>query len=167
MNHYKGLVGAVLCMISMNTYAKKKSKKVVQKKTAPIVTVVAPNPAPETTRCPVVKVINNITPEMTTYKHWTKDYTPTTFEVRVNGESLAHNEQKEIPVQDNVPLKVTYKYSFLNGYRTGEKEETFTVSPAITEPIALEFSWKSSPEHVSLRRIAPNNGTSKVKEVAQ
>lgn len=167
MNYTRVMIAAMMCMAIGGMNAKKRlpvPKKPVARiavATPPAVSVAQVAPQPRVT------VINNITPEMTTYPHWTKDYTPTTFEISVNGETLNPLEQKEIVVKDNAPLKVSYKYSFLNGYRTGEKEESFTVSPDITEPISLEFSWKSSPEHVSLKRITPVNHVAHVKEIVQ
>ena len=62
------------------------------------------------------------------------------FQLHVNDITLKPGEQKQIDIVDDM-LKVTYTYSFLNGYKKGTKEITFKVQP-MQDDLKIKFSWQ-------------------------
>jgi hypothetical protein len=101
--------------------------------------------APAISREVIVK--NSITPTMLAYAHWTGTYSPTLFEIEVNGSRLEQDAQTKIALDQNNNFTVSYRYSFMNGYKTGARKVTFSVKPENNIPenniIELGFSWKN------------------------
>jgi len=95
-----------------------------------------------------ITVKNSITPAMLSYAHWTGTYSPSVFEIEVNGTPLAQGAQTVIPLDKDNSFAVSYHYSFMNGYKTGARKVTFSVDPEKSEPekhgiVELGFSWKN------------------------
>lgn len=90
------------------------------------------------TRTIVVK--NGITRKMLGYSHWTGTYRPTTFVIDIDGNPLGQNEEQSVTIKNN-RLTVSYRYSFMKGYRTGARNITFIVDPEATT-VTLTFAWK-------------------------
>lgn len=106
---------------------------------------------PTTTPIPLnrLTIKNNITQEMLSYKHWSrkKPYTPSTFELTINGTIIT--PEQEITIENtNEPLYIGYRYIFMNGVRTGEREIPVTLQTT-TKTVNITFSWHD-PNHVIL-----------------
>jgi|GEM_PF-2280504 len=99
-----------------------------------------------------VTVQNNITKSMLTYSHWTGRYKPTTFAISINGKPLEQEQSHTIPMRNN-RITIFYRYSFMNGYRTGARNITFVVDPDVNS-LSLTFSWKNK-WHVLLDHASP------------
>jgi hypothetical protein len=92
-------------------------------------------------------VKNGITPAMLSYSHWTGTYSPTLFEIEVNDSPLEQGAQTSITLDQDNNFTVSYRYSFMNGYKTGARKVTFSVAPEKLDTqeqlIELGFSWKN------------------------
>jgi hypothetical protein len=88
-----------------------------------------------------IKIYDDITDAMLSYKHWTGRYTPTFFELAVNG-TLFQDTQDPLSIQviDSL-LMIRYTYEFMNGRRGGSKEVTFQLDEQCDE-FHITFSWK-------------------------
>lgn len=88
-----------------------------------------------------ITIKNGITPKMLAYSHWTGKYKPTTFSVSVDGHSLTEDNEFPVDITDN-KLTVTYRYSFMKGYKTGARSINFKVDPEATT-VDITFAWKN------------------------
>lgn len=86
-----------------------------------------------------VRVTNNIEQSMLTYKHWTGKYEPSTFVMKIDGQTIEQDKEYDIIVTDNI-LKVRYDYSFINGMRKGAKIIKFQLEKNAVD-LLITFSW--------------------------
>ena len=86
-----------------------------------------------------VKVTNNIEQSMLTYKHWTGKYEPSTFVMKIDGQTIEQDKEYDIIVTDNI-LEVRYDYSFINGIRKGAKIIKFQLEKNAVD-LLITFSW--------------------------
>jgi hypothetical protein len=99
-----------------------------------------------------ITIQNDITHKMITYKHWTGSYTPSIFDVSINGQILKEGEKRSITIHDN-KLIISYRYSFMKGYRVGARNITFKVNPE-AQLLSITFAWKNK-WHVLLDQASP------------
>jgi len=89
-----------------------------------------------------ITIHNGIEKKMLGYKKFGTHY-PTSFKLLVGSTVIEQNSSTTALIKNN-ELVVQYNFEFMNGYRKGAKEVTFTLKPE-TESISLGFNWKGSP----------------------
>lgn len=99
-----------------------------------------------------ITIKNGITPQMLKYKHWTGTYTPTFFEILIDGKVVPEGDEVSVSIEDNI-LVVAYRYSFMNGYKTGARKVVFKVNE-MSSTVNLAFSWKTK-WHVLTEQAEP------------
>lgn len=87
-----------------------------------------------------VEIQNSIDDTMTTYSHWTGNYTPD-FSISINDQTLEKGKSQKVAVQDN-QLAIRYHYNFVKGVCTGSKIVTFNIEPKL-DKLSVTFSWKN------------------------
>lgn len=88
-----------------------------------------------------ISVENNITPEATSYTHWTGTYTPK-FYVQINETQLSEGLNKNVIVENN-ELTVSYRAKFPYGYSS--KDSYVTEIKQTTQTITVDFDWHRKP----------------------
>ncbi|MCX5925577.1 MAG: hypothetical protein NT124_04775 [Candidatus Dependentiae bacterium] len=107
-----------------------------------------------TPESPKIIIKNGITKKMLSYKHWTGKYTPSIFTIKVNDTPIMEGDELAVTLHNN-RFTVSYRYSFMNGYRTGARSITFIVNPNSTA-INLSFNWKNK-WHVLCDQASPES----------
>lgn len=124
-----------------NSLCKDVIKKPTQTKVEPLKQVVAHTKQEEKERTIIIS--NNITQDMITYKkHWTGNYTPSTFTVKVNDQELKNDEATAVTVKDDT-VQLTFNYEFKvfgKVQRAGARKVAFRV-PKEVEKVTSTFSW--------------------------
>lgn len=86
-----------------------------------------------------ITVVNGIEKKMLGYRKFGTHY-PTTFKLSIGDKILEEGSSISTPIQDNT-FVVRYDFEFMNGYRNGAEEVTFTLKPGV-EKLTLVFDWK-------------------------
>lgn len=108
----------------------------------------------DNTKTRKIIIKNGITKKMLSYKHWTGKYTPSIFTIKVNDMPITEGNEQTITLENN-RFTVSYRYSFMNGYRTGARTITFIVNPEAHE-VNLSFAWKNT-WHVLCDQASPES----------
>jgi hypothetical protein len=154
------MAGAALSMLHVQAAPQKKSAshEAPQKTT----TSKASNKKTETAQCPkqpivdpapekkeidikknqaprTIKITNSIEDRQLAYNYCFVSYSPTSFNVQVNGKTIDPTKSEMISISDN-KITVRYDYAFLGGKRKGCKEIEFEIDPGATD-LSMNFSW--------------------------
>ncbi|MEI8296319.1 MAG: hypothetical protein WCG04_07370 [Alphaproteobacteria bacterium] len=108
----------------------------------------------DNTKTRQIIIRNGITKKMLSYKHWTGKDTPSIFTIKVNDTPIVEGDELAVAL-DNNRFTVSYRYSFMNGYRIGARTITFIVNPE-SKAINLSFNWKNK-WHVLCDQASPES----------
>lgn len=88
-----------------------------------------------------IKVSNNITKKMTTYRHW-GSHTPI-LTLKANGIVIPYDEPTAIEITNNI-LDMDYHADFYSGMRTSQDSASFIVDKD-ANTVNVTFSWDAKP----------------------
>jgi hypothetical protein len=77
---------------------------------------------------------------MLCYKKFFKTFEPT-FYITANEKIIDQGQSAQIPITNNT-IKISYNYSFINGYKKGAQQIIFTI-PSERKTLNLGFSWSN------------------------